>query len=268
MTTENNTAIADTAPELAQVENESVTQPDLDEEVVDNQETDEQQDSDEEHGGDEFPKKAVNALNRKNKKINKLRAQLRELEAKINEVPKEASSHSEINPDDFENYGDYINAQVESLVTKRVTQSESDMQKQQLSQQKEALKAQRDQYIIEQAQEASQTLQDLPQVWQQNAPLLDALPEQVTDIFYNIDNAPAAIYALAKEGELEGLMYDNPSVAAYKIFAAQQKGLTLLAKPQTRQSQAPTPISKAKGSGTVKKQLTPNDNVLKSLGLK
>jgi hypothetical protein len=42
----------------------------------------------------------------------------------------------------------------------------------------------------------------------------------------------------------------------------------MLSKPQQRLSQAPSPISKARGTGSVKKQLSPNDDVLKSLGLK
>lgn len=260
----------DEAPEVAadnESEQEEVKQPkeaQEDQEADESQETDSQEQSE---GEVEFPKKAVNALNRKNKQINKLRAQMRELEAKLEEAP-EAKEQSEINPDDFENYGDYINAQVEALVEQKTQQSQSDMQKQQLTQQQEALKAQRDLYIIEQANEASETLTDLPQVWQQNAELLDSLPEQITDIFYSIDNAPAAVYTLAKEGKLESLLHANPAVAAYEIVNAQNKGLELLSKPQTRVSQAPEPISKAKGAGSVKKQLSPNDDVLKSLGIK
>lgn len=221
-----------------------------------------------ESGEVEFPKKAVNALNRKNKQINKLRAQMRELEAKINEQPQSKSEAQGLNPDDFESYGDYMEAQIKNLVEQKAEQSQTDLQKQQLEQQREALKSQRDQYIVEQAQEAAQVFTDLPQVWQQNAQLLDALPPQIADIFYGLDNAPAAVYTLAKEGKLESLLYANPQIAAYEIVNAQNKGLELMSKPQTRVSQAPTPITKAKANGSVKKQLSPNDDVLKSLGLK
>lgn len=245
-----------------------------DNEGVESQEDDaqENQETNQSEGSDgdniEFPKKAVNALNRKNKQINKLRAQMRELEAKLNEAPPEQNNQSEINPDDFDSYGDYINAQVEALVEQKTMQSQTDMQKQQLTQQQQALAAQRDQHIIEQAQEAAQVFSDLPQVWQENAQLLDALPKEVADIFYSIDHAPAAVYTLAKEGKLESLLYANPSIAAYEIVNAQNRGLEMLSKPKTRVSQAPTPISKARGTGSAKKQLSPNDDVLKSLGLK
>lgn len=262
--TEELESVVDDAPQVEAPEdadNESV-------EPTKKEESSNEPDAKEEGEEVEFPKKAVNALNRKNKQINKLRAQMRELEAKLNEAPEAPKQQSEINPDDFESYGDYINAQVEALVEQKTVQSQSDMQKQQLNQQKEILQAQRDQHILEQAQEVSQTFTDLPQLWQENAQLLDALPEQITDIFYSIDNAPAAVYTLAKEGKLESLLYANPAVAAYEIVNAQNKGLEALSKPQTRVSQAPAPISKAKGTGSLKKQLSPEGDVLKSLGLK
>ena len=64
-------------------------------------------------------------------------------------------------------------------------------------------------------------------------------------------------------------MYANPAIAAYEIVNAQNKGLEQLSgKPKPKQSQAPQPISKARGTGSVKKQLSPNDDVLKSLGIK
>jgi len=261
MTEELQQAIED-APETV-ADNES-TEPTTEESQVEVEapETDSNED-----GEVEFPKKAVNALNRKDKKINKLRAQMRELEAQLNKSPEETGKDP-VNEDDYETYGDFMNAKVEALVEQRLQQSQSDMQTQQLKQQQEALQAQRDQYIVEQAKEVSETLTDLPQVWEQNAQLLDSLPKEVADIFYNIDNAPAAIYTLAKEGKLESLMYTNPSVAAYEIVNAQNRGMELLSKPQTKVSQAPAPIEKARGTGSVKKQLSPDSDVLKSLGLK
>jgi hypothetical protein len=220
-----------------------------------------------ESGNVKFPKKAVHALRYKNKQIFKLRTKLREIEEQLNQ-PFEGSETKDVNPNDFESYGDYINAKVESLVEQRIKQSQGDMHKQQMTHQQQALLEQRDQYIREQAQEVSKTFTDLPQVWEQNAQLLDALPKEIADIFFNIDNAPAAVYTLAKEGKLEGLLYANPAIAAYEIVNAQNRGLERLSRPHNNVSQAPTPITKAKGTGSVKKQLSPNDDVLKSLGLK
>lgn len=230
-------------------------------------ETQDDKDSDESEGEEQFSKKAVNALNRKKKQITKLRAHMRELEAKLSEVPK-VEDHKEINSDDYDSYADYLKADMEANLEQKLKQSQTDMQKQQLEQQQAQLRMERDHYILEQAREASQVLTDLPQVWQQNATLLDNLPDQISDIFYSIDNAPAAIYTLAKEGKLETLAYSNPAIAAYEIVNAQNKGMEMLSRPLNKVSQAPEPITKARGTGSVKKQLTPNDNVLKSLGLK
>lgn len=224
---------------------------------------------DEGRGDDvEFPKKAVNALARKTKQIHKLHAKLRELEDQLKKTSEVTEKPKEINPDDFDNYGDYINAQVNALVEAQLQQSQKDLHKTQLTHQQESLKTQRNQYILEQAQEVSKVLPDLPKLWQQNAQTLDSLPEQITDIFYSLENAPAAIYTLAKEGKLESLQYASPFVAAYEIINAEKRGLEILSKPQSRVSQAPSPISKAKGTGSMSKQLSPNDDVLKSLGLK
>lgn len=250
------------------VQDEAVVTEDISDETPESEDldVDEQSDTDDDSDEVEFPKKAVNAINRRDKKIKKLRARLRELETQSDETPK--VSQSELNPDDFDTYGEYIDAQVKSLVTQTTEQTKYDMQKQQRQQELESVKAQRDQYIIEQAQEASQTLTDLPQVWQQHAQTLDSLPKEIEDIFYSIDNAPAAVYTLAKEGKLDSLRYANPYVAAQEILNAQNKGLQLLSKPQTRVSQAPKPIEKARGTGSIKKQLSTNDDVLKSLGFK
>lgn len=252
--TEENIQAIDEAPAM-EANNEALEATEAPEvEELDAQSSD-HQDGDEGGEGDvEFPKKAVNALNRKDKKINKLRAerrelqaQMRELEAKLKDAP-QSKGHSEINPDDFDNYGDYINAQVEALVEQRMTQSQYDMQKQQLTKQQEQELQKRNEIVLEQAREAAQTLTDLPQLWEQNAAILDALPDQITDMFYELDNAAAAVYVLAKEGKLQGLMHKNPYLAANEIINAQSRGIELLSKPQTRISQAPQPIKPAGGN--------------------
>lgn len=223
-------------------------------------------------GDDELPTKFKNALNRKQRAINKktaqnyqLKAQLRELEKKLESMAATTGEPKKVNPDDYDTVDDWVNA----LMDSKQEQSQAAFQKQQLQQQKEALQAQRDQAIIEQANEVRQVLTDFDSVVAPHVQLLDALPEQIADIFYSIDNPNVAIYTLAKEGKLQGLLYANPAIAAYEIVNAQTKGLEQLSgKPKPKQSQAPQPISKARGTGTVKKQLTPNDDVLKSLGLK
>lgn len=210
-------------------------------------------------GDDELPTKFKNALNRKQRAINKktaqnyqLKAQLRELEKKLESMAATTGEPKKVNPDDYDTVDDWVNA----LVDNKQVQSQATLQKQQLQQQKEALQAQRDQAIIEQANEVRQVLTDFDSVVAPHVQLLDALPEQIADIFYSIDNPNVAIYTLAKEGKLQGLLYANPAIAAYEIVNAQTKGLEQLSgKPKPKQSQAPQPISKARGTGTATKSI-------------
>lgn len=194
MTEETQEAIEDAPEETLAADNDA---PEVEQEE-ESQETEDNTEGETE-GEVEFPKKAVNALNRKNKQINKLRAQMRELEAKLNEEP-EKPEPKHIDESQYDTWEEYNAAKVEALVDEKTKQTQSDMERQQLAQQKEMLQAQRNQHIREQAEEATEVFSDLPQVWSENAQLLDSLPEEISDIFYSIDHAPAAVYTLAKEG--------------------------------------------------------------------
>lgn len=210
-------------------------------------------------------KKMDNAIKRRDKKLAQTNARLRELEAKLAETQKPFEPKN-VNPDDYETMDDYFKAQTEAAIENKFTQNNTDQQKAQLDAQKQQIIAERNAVILEQANEVSQTLTDLPQVWQQNAATLDALPEQVTEMFYDLDNAPVAIYTLAKEGKLQNLAYMTPHMAAHEIYSAQQRGSSLLAKPRQRQT-APEPMRSAKGGVKTTKDLS-KGSVLKNLGLK
>lgn len=219
----------------------------------------------------EFPKKAVNALNRKDKKINKLRAQLRELEEKLDQQTNISQERKTVTPDEFDTYGEYLKAEMKAELEQQLGQTAAQQQQAQLNAQKEQLMQQRDNEIAVQTQEVSKYVPDLKETMQQHIHTLDALPQSIADIFYNIDNAPIAAYVLAKEGKLETLAYTSPHVAAYEIMAAQNKGMELLNKSASQSnhvSQAPQPMKAVRGTGSHKKQLSPDDDVLKSLGLK
>lgn len=268
--TEENLEIESAEVEVENIEAEAANNDELQETEEAQPDAEESAEQSDDNSSDEkFPKKAVNALSRKNKQITKLRARMQELEAELAKAQSNPVSElKELNPDEYNTYADFLKAQMDALVDQKLTTSQSEQQKQRIQQEQESLAAQRDQYIIEQAQEAAKVFTDLPQVWQQNAHTLDTLPKEIADIFYSIENAPAAVYTLAKEGKLEALKYANPYIAAQEIADAQRRGLEKLSTPKPRVSHAPQPITKAKANGSVKKQLSRQDNVLKELGLK
>jgi hypothetical protein len=214
----------------------------------------------------EFPKKAVNALNRKTKTINKLRARLQELEAKQAVLSDSTDEFKEVNSDEFERMDDYLKAEIKSSVNQILKQTDTEKQKTQLTQEQQALLAERNQYVAQQAQDTAKSIQDFQQVIGQHTQTLDSMPESVSDIFYSIDNAPLAAYVLAKEGNLESLRYASPYVAANMIMSAEQRGMQLLnRKPQI--SAAPEPMKGSRGQLKTTKNLM-EGSVLKNLGLK
>jgi len=212
-------------------------------------------------------KKLKSSNQRKDRKINKLYAQKKQLEERLAalEIPEDNKS---VNPDDFEQYGDYMKAEMEALVDNKQKQTQTESEKAYLTQQKEQLMVERNQYLAKQAQEAARGIPDFYQViTPQQTQILDELPEAISDIFYGIENAPLAAYVLAKEGKLEGLAYSHPQIAANEIWSAQQRGITMMLKPRTQTTQAPQPMKSVRGTGTTTKNLADGD-VLRNLGLK
>lgn len=211
----------------------------------------------------EWPKKAVNALDRKKKQLNKTRAELqeknsriKELEAKLASLNSAPSETKPINPDDFETMDELLQARMDALVEQKLKQTYSEQEKAQLTQEQERLTQERDGYIAEQAQEVAKSIPDFTATIQPYLQTLDALPQQIGDIFYSLENAPVAAYVLAKEGKLAGLQYANPYIAATEILSAHERGLSMVAKPQkTVVSNAPEPIRAAKGTTKTVKPL-------------
>jgi len=80
---------------------------------------------------------------------------------------------------------------------------------------------------------------------------------------YEIEDAPAATYALAKEGRLQDLYYMPPHVAAAHLVQAEIRGKQYLQQSTRVQKQAPQPIGSLKGAGKSSTkslgQMTPNE---------
>jgi chromosome segregation ATPase len=238
------------------------------------QSTDEGQEEGNQEGDDsEFPKKAVNALNRKSKQLNKARASLQEQNAKIRELEAKLASFNtpieqkSVNADDFETMDDYLKAQMDALVENKLKQTNTETEKAQLTQEQQRITQERDEYIATQAADVAKSIPDFTQTIQPYLQTLDTLPQQVADIFYSMENAPAAAYVLAKEGKLGSLPYANPYVAAAEIMSAHERGKALLSKPQNTISSAPEPMKSVKGQVKTTKNLM-EGSVLKNLGLK
>lgn len=201
-----------------------------------------------------FPKKAINALSRRDKQIGKLRA---EREAYLNELTKlreeqaKALAPKEPTEEQFESYGEYLKALTKFHATQ--VQPAQPQQPQQPDYRQQQMIAQRDQAIAIKSQEAMKAIPDYQSVIQEHAEIADSFPEELQNAFYEAENPGLALYTLAKEGRLYDLVDMTPARAAMEIARAEVRGQQIMSrKPVTN---APAPISAAKGSGPATQRL-------------
>jgi hypothetical protein len=207
----------------------------------------------------EFPKKAVNAISYRDKKINKLQAELQELrnmvQAPAKQEEKESVTQKAGEPpkeEDYDSFDEFFEATMMHKVDQRLANRDKQAQQTQATQQEQQWIAQRQQSLVSEIKENASKINDFAQVWQENAMLLDDLPKPIEMAFYQADNAPIAIYALAKEGALENLATMNPVQAAIEIGKAQIRGERYV-NPPKQVSSAPAPIKGVSGKASSSK---------------
>lgn len=215
-----------------------------------------------EEGADEeevvFPKKAVNALKRRDNAINRLKAEKRELEAQIAQFKQqrpESKQSSTPNADDYASFDDYLAALVDHRVKGGNEQKPQEPQITQEDVQRQVYFQNRAQEVTKRSDEIATILPDFAQVRDMNADVLDALPDRIIEAVLEADDAPLALYVLAKEGKLESLAQMSSIKAARELALAETKGQQYLQRKQTK---APAPIS-----GKVKPN--PNNRGLESM---
>lgn len=203
---------------------------------------------------DSFPKKAVNAISRRDKKIGKQAEQIRALNAELSKLrtqaPKEAPKEA-----DFEGkpYGEYLKAEAKHAAAEEITERETKRIESDLEATKIAYKEERGQIIADNAVEARKSFSDFDAVLKASKPVLDSLPPEIQELFLDADNGAFALYAVAKEGALEDLADMSIGRAAMTIKSMEDKGLAL--KQPKKATNAPAPMSPAKGTGTGGKPL-------------
>lgn len=205
-----------------------------------------------------FPKKAVNALKRRDNAINRLKAEKRELEAQIAQFRQQKPVKEESsapNADDYDSFDDYLAALVDYRVKGGNEQKKQEPQPTQEDVQRQVYFQNRAQEVTKRSEELATILPDFAQVRDMNADVLDALPDSIVEAGLEADDFPLALYVLAKEGKLEALAQMSPIKAARELALAETKGQQYLQRKQTK---APTPIS-----GKVKPN--PNNRGLESM---
>lgn len=207
-----------------------------------------------EDGGevDKEMKTIKKALNKKNRYIDNQRNRIHALEAEIQKLQKSFSQNvpEAPNMDKFDSVLEYMKADQNYALEKKFAEQNQAQQLSALQYQQQLARQQQEQSIAENMSELIASNPDVGKTLRGNAEVIQAMPDHIAALMYEIDNAPAATYALAKEGRLQDIYYMPPHIAANYLVQAEQRGLQYLqqsARPQPKQ--APAPIGSLKGAG-------------------
>lgn len=264
MTTDNQPAEAGVEAEPivavapSNAESEATTEPKSDESNVD---ADKQGNESQE---EVFPKKAVNAISRRDKQIGKLRAekyqvlneveQLRQQLNQYQQKPNNSSPASDA-PDinQFANYDEYNRAVAKYEARKTYAEESQKTQQSQSQSNRRAWEEERDNHIDENAVKVKEVFSDFDHVVQENIDLLSNIAPHVKEAIRESDNGAFALYNLAKDGVLEQLNGMSPAKVAMMVARAEDKALGM---SKTKQStKAPAPLQSVKGTAPSRPQL-------------
>lgn len=194
------------------------------------------------------------ALDKRNRYINNQRTRIRSLEAEVQKIKDGYSKNAKPAPqmEQFDSVLDYVRADSNYTLEQKFAEQQQQQQLTALEQQQAAIRLQQDAAIEQGLSELVNTNADVKAVLSQALPVIQAMPQQVGSLLYEIDDAPAAVYALAKEGRLQDLYYMNPYVAAAELVQAQHRGQQYLnaTTPQPQQQKPPKPLDGLKGRGS------------------
>jgi len=206
-----------------------------------------------------FPKKAVNAISRRDKQIGKLHAERAALKAELNKY-REQQTQSAAQPlreESFDgNYGEYLKAQAKQEYQQEQAARTKEQEQQSFDSAREEWTARRNSEVVSKVDELMKTVPDYQQVFIENKDVLLDLSPELERAFLESDAPELAFYALAKEGRLDELFAPNITLAraAMIIAKAEARGEVLSkAKPVTK---TPAPIEGLKGTGSSNKRIS------------
>lgn len=205
-----------------------------------------------------FPKKAINALAHRDRKIGKLKAETAALHAELERYRSTQATNQKQSPqqDDqgpqeeaYDSYGDFLIARAKFELKQEQRQETSKQKDAEVSQQRAQWAAQRETAIAQKVAEHTKAIPDFDSVVSEAADYADEFPEYIVNAFYEADDGAMAFYNLAKQGKLEELATMSPYRVAMVIAKAQDGPVF------QQKSTAPRPMSPARGTGVTSKPL-------------
>lgn len=235
--------IAEAAPQ-AEVKEEVTNEGVQEEQPI--EDAQEEQSQPQEEGNEPFPKKAQNALARRDKQIAKMRAKYSSLEQEVAQLRELVNNGGkaqakEVTPDNYETYADYLLAKADEQVQKRIEETLTKGKEPQISEQDKFI-MQREQEIAPMIDDLAKKLPDFTEVMEDYADDLDELPVDIQNLLWHAENPALAVYNIIKAGKLEALGRMPAPMAAVYIVKMQAE------EPVKRVSQAPAPVAPISGT--------------------
>jgi len=207
-----------------------------------------------------IPKKILNAMSHKDRRIGKLTARQYEAENTIRQLQEQLAKHqpkenqsSAPETGKFDNYEDYLKALAEHKVNEKFTESEKKRQSEQTQFQQQRYQQERVAHLEKNDDAARSAFPDFESVFKDNEHIVMEAPEHVKRAFLEAENPAFAFYSLAKEGKLEDMFNMSPYQAVAMIARHEDKALALSKQKQV--SKAPPPMAPSKGSSVGSKSV-------------
>lgn len=195
---------------------------------------------------EEWGPKARNAVAKRDRKIGRYEAELRQMRQELERLRGTGQPKvEEPSPDKFETYAEYNKAQTEFLIKQQLSESQKAQQEQHKSVQQQQWVAERDQSIEAKTANVLKQFPDAQNLLAENVEVVSALAEKYEDAFYQLDasgvDVSTAIYNLAKSNTLHNLLEMPPMMAVAEIVNASRM------TPQKPITKAPAPINGVSG---------------------
>ncbi len=231
-----------------------------------------------------WPKSAVNAMERKDKKLYKKDSQIADLNKQLSDAAfleahlakiKGGQAAPAVDPADPEpdlsKYNDWAkyNRDLTAWNMRQIQKSEQAQQPGKPDPVREQFVKERTEYAVKSVQTLIQSNPEFLPIFQQNADVIDDFSEATKDVLLKCDNPALATAVLAQEGQLENLGEMTPALAERVVAQAVLRGQALIkqvaaaaeggdgdeggeqpqAQPAKKVSTAPAPLTSAKAVG-------------------
>ena len=220
---------------------------------------------------EQLAKRERNRQSHLNSKLAQMRRENRELKARFEQAQKAPETPKQEAPkeSDFENYGDYLKADAKYQIKQELAERDKVSKEATKSQAIDAYKQGRVQEIAGKTQEFVKQVPEYTELCSEYSDFLNNIPPEIEEAFLEAEDAPLALYALMKEGKIEELETMSPYKISMEIARAEIRGKSYLA-PQRKVTNAPAPITAAKGNSSGGKPLHQQspDELMKHFGFK